>query len=145
DYRFGNRENKVRFSSQNDGYTKITVLILAILCIIGGAVMLYYNFEKVFSVLIIISGTLLLVSRVLFVPMQIIELKNDKLIFQTEKGRKKIAVDLLDNTDISENQITISDTEGNRFYIEHLNLTESEMNQVQSFVYKTINKLPLEA
>lgn len=144
-YRNGKRTNILRIRTNNDGYNRIFPFIFGTILIVAS----YFGLkniesEKILLYSILITGILYLITGFLFVPTGIIEYKNDKLSFANGNNKHTIGIDNIDSIELKLSDIIIADKNQKKYYVNFMNLIESDYQEISKFLKKRIgNKIEI--
>ena len=144
-YRNRKSSNQLRIPTYNDDYYRILPFIFGVLLTVGGFfVIIYVESDEIFWSVMITLGILLLISGALFVPSGIIEIKTNELTFVNGTQKKTIEIEKLNNIDLKPSNIIFTDKNQEKHYMNHLNLEESDYQNISDFIYdKLKNKIEI--
>lgn len=140
-YRNGKVISELRIRTKNDDYYQILPFIIGPIILVGGiCAFIFINQYLAFTSLMILNGFLLLISGFLFVPSGIIEVKNDVLRLKNETQINKVWIEEILNFELKPEGIILTQTNQRKFYLNHMNLNESDYQNITDFLNLRLNK-----
>lgn len=139
-YRFRTSSNELRIFTNNDDYNRILPFIFGILITIGSIFALkYMELDKIFWSLFTATGILLLILGFIFIPSGIIDVNNNILTFKIGAQKQKIGIRGLNSIELKSSEIILTEKEGKKHFINHVNFKESDYLQISEFLNEKLN------
>ncbi|NAS31850.1 hypothetical protein GTQ40_12760 [Flavobacteriaceae bacterium R38] len=139
--RHRNKENKtlVIITTENDNYYRILPYIFGSLTIIVSLILIYYSIFD-FKILIQVTfiGVLLIISGILYEPVNYVQIKKEKLIFNIDNIKKWIKLDKIKSINIQSDKIVVLEKSDRINNIDHLNMTTIDLEKLEDFLKSNI-------
>lgn len=134
-------KNEVRFSTQNDDYSKLIPLLFGVALFAVGFVLWYwFQLNWLFIGFIVFYGILLVFSAFNKLPHGCLYIKEGKVYTQVENVQQAMELSALASIQISTSSLSLISKEGKQYPQLHLHIQPQEIARIATFVQQQIGE-----
>lgn len=134
-------ENEIRLRSNNDSYLNMVPFILEVLICLYSIVSFFIDEnEKMISIFFIILGILLILQGIFIIPSALIKKEKKNLYFENGKQKHFIEIEQIESILFTKNDLRFKIKDDTSYFFQHLELNQTDIDDVKIFFQKHIDE-----